>query len=139
MYVDAEAVISSQTLWQDISKKTIRSNKRPAQTFSFDRIFSPSTLQDDLFKETAFPLIKSALLDDNSGLLFTYGVSNSGKTYSLQGEREPATQGIIPRTIETVFASIKGKQVEGRIGNFHDVYIPGQKQSFAFRTDACSE
>ena len=42
------------------------------------------------------------------GLLFTYGITSSGKTYTMTGSA--ADQGILPRCLDMVFNSIKGVQ-----------------------------
>jgi hypothetical protein len=43
-----------------------------------------------------------------SGLIFTYGVTNSGKSYTVQGGKEAGEAGILPRSMDTIFNSIKG-------------------------------
>jgi hypothetical protein len=52
------------------------------------------------------------LLSGENGLLFAYGVTNSGKTYSIQGGRGEEEAGILPRTLDVVFNSIEGLQSE---------------------------
>jgi hypothetical protein len=101
-----------------------RFSKRPAQTYSFDGIFGPDTPQQSHFQATTIPLIEDALLSGRDGLLFTYGVSNSGKSWSLEGGKPSSSRGIIPRTIDTIFSSIKGHTTEASIGNLKDTYIP---------------
>lgn len=51
----------------------------PSSTYKFSRVFGPNTTQADFFTETTLPFVQEAL-DGSSGLLFAYGVSNSGKT-----------------------------------------------------------
>lgn len=52
---------------------------KPAQVFSFDRVFAPESTQAEFFNQTARPLVEKLLHGEN-GLLFSYGVTNSGKT-----------------------------------------------------------
>lgn len=52
---------------------------KAAQIFSFDKIFSPESTQAEFFNQTARPLVEKLLHGEN-GLLFSYGVTNSGKT-----------------------------------------------------------
>lgn len=40
-----------------------------------------------------------------SGLLFTYGISSSGKTYTMEGT--PQDGGLLPRSLDVIFNSIK--------------------------------
>lgn len=53
---------------------------KPAQLYSFNRVFGPDSEQNDFFNTTTLPLVDKLLKGEN-GLLFAYGVSNSGKTY----------------------------------------------------------
>ena len=43
-----------------------------------------------------------------NGLLFTYGITNSGKTYTMTGE--PDNAGILPRCLDILFNSISDVQ-----------------------------
>lgn len=45
-----------------------------------------------------------------SGLLFTYGITSSGKTYTMTGH--PKDQGILPRALDVLFNSIGGLQAK---------------------------
>lgn len=42
------------------------------------------------------------------GLLFAYGITNSGKTYTINGEPEEA--GVLPRSLDIVFNTIADVQ-----------------------------
>nr|CCA19026.1 kinesinlike protein putative [Albugo laibachii Nc14] len=75
-----------------------------ASAFEFTRIFSPSTAQPELFEETAKPILKLAFRGQN-GLIFAYGVTNSGKTYTITGTDEHP--GLLPRSLEFIFDQIK--------------------------------
>lgn len=79
------------------------------QTFSFTKVFPPETSQVDLFSATTLPLVKDVLAGEN-GLIFSYGVTNSGKTYTIQGKPGQDQPGILPRTLDVVFNSIDGLQ-----------------------------
>ena len=41
---------------------------------------------------------------DNNALLFTYGVTASGKTHTVQGPRNDA--GLLPRSLDLIFNSL---------------------------------
>lgn len=47
-------------------------------------------------------------MQGQSGLLFTYGVTNSGKSYTVQGGAKTSEAGILPRSMDTIFNSIQG-------------------------------
>ncbi|RXW18928.1 hypothetical protein EST38_g6927 [Candolleomyces aberdarensis] len=85
----------------------------PSSIYTFSHVFPPNTTQQDFFTKTTLPLVKD-LLYGQSGLLFTYGVTNSGKTYTVQGGEEKATAGILPRTLDIIFNSIEGLHGEGK-------------------------
>ena len=80
------------------------------QIFSFTQVFSPNISQSAFFANTTLPLIKD-LLNAENGLLFAYGVTNSGKTYTIQGKNNSEEAGILPRALDVVFNSIEGLQV----------------------------
>lgn len=86
----------------------------PSSIYKFSHVFLPSTLQADFFAKTTLPLVQD-LLDGQNGLLFAYGVTNSGKTYTIQGGDKPDTGGILPRTLDVIFNSVEGLQSDGRV------------------------
>jgi kinesin family protein 23 len=48
-------------------------------------------------------------LCEKNGLLFTYGVTGSGKTHTMQGS--PQEGGLLPRAIDVIFNSMEQLQV----------------------------
>ncbi len=56
-----------------------------ALSYKFCQVFGPDTKQADLYSATAQPLVKG-LFEGQNGLIFAYGPTNSGKTYTIQGE-----------------------------------------------------
>jgi hypothetical protein len=80
----------------------------PVTTYTFSHVFQ-DTPQSSFFSRCALPLVQH-LLEGENGLLFAYGVTNSGKTYSIQGGRGKEEAGILPRTLDVVFNSIDGLQ-----------------------------
>lgn len=58
-----------------------------------------------------------------SGLLFAYGITNSGKTYTVDGEGGQA--GILPRSLDVIFNSINAKDAQSpRYVSFLDFKSP---------------
>ncbi|KAF0480376.1 kinesin-domain-containing protein [Gigaspora margarita] len=86
-------------------------NKGP-EKYMFTKVFNERTSQKRFFLETTLPLVKG-VLNGTNGLVFAYGVTNSGKTYSIQGTRNE--EGILPRTLDTIFNSIKNLESEAQI------------------------
>lgn len=83
----------------------------PVTTYTFTHVFE-NTGQSPFFVRSALPLVQH-LLSGESGLLFAYGVTNSGKTYSIQGGRGGGDEaGILPRSLDVIFNSIEGLHSE---------------------------
>lgn len=72
--------------------------------YSFKKVFDEKECQKNVFDEVALPLVKN-LLKGGNGLLFTYGVTGSGKTHTMTGKDKDS--GIMPRCIATIFNSIE--------------------------------
>lgn len=91
---------------------SLRYRPTPAATttnYTFTRVFKPDTQQDAFFQRSTLPLIHN-LLSGESALLYAYGVTNSGKTYTIQGGAEEGEAGLLPRAIDVIFNSITGLQ-----------------------------
>ncbi|KAI5119917.1 hypothetical protein M0805_000882 [Coniferiporia weirii] len=78
-----------------------------AQLYTFSHVFPSDTHQAEFFTKTTLPLVQG-LLQGQNGLIFTYGVTNSGKTYTIQGGSRPDTAGLLPRALDVVFNSLDG-------------------------------
>jgi len=81
------------------------------QSFNFDKVFSPSTGQEEVFYEVA-EFVQSAL-DGYNVCLFSYGQTGSGKTHTMQGSGQGPMRGIIPRAMEQVGAYKTELQAQG--------------------------
>lgn len=62
------------------------------------------------------------------GLLFTYGITSSGKTYTMTGMGDD--QGILPRCLDMVFNSIENVQARKYVSSFLLWVIITQKLHF---------
>ncbi|KAH8086663.1 P-loop containing nucleoside triphosphate hydrolase protein [Cristinia sonorae] len=89
------------------------SSINPSSVYTFTHVFPPETTQPDFFARTTLPLVKGVLEGENA-LLFAYGVTNSGKTYTIQGGGEEGSAGILPRSLDVIFNSIEGLHGDGR-------------------------
>ncbi|XP_032551159.1 kinesin-like protein KIF20B isoform X1 [Chiroxiphia lanceolata] len=76
------------------------------QKFTFSRVFGPETTQEEFFEGTMKEPVQD-FLDGCNRLVFTYGVTNAGKTYTFQGTEDDV--GILPRALDLLFKSIQGK------------------------------
>ncbi|KAG2044340.1 P-loop containing nucleoside triphosphate hydrolase protein [Suillus americanus] len=97
----------------------------PSSVYRFSHVFLPGTQQAEFFAKTTLPLVRD-LLDGQNGLLFAYGVTNSGKTYTIQGGNGPDSAGILPRTLDVIFNSVEGLHSDGR---FRPVRLYGVEEA----------
>ncbi|KAL7645841.1 UNVERIFIED_CONTAM: hypothetical protein RMT77_002738 [Armadillidium vulgare] len=80
--------------------------------FNFDRVFSPSSSQADVFEEMS-QLVQSAL-DGYNVCVFAYGQTGSGKTYTMEGVyNDSASEGMIPRTVSHIFETLDDFKEKG--------------------------
>ncbi|XP_017269667.1 kinesin-like protein KIF23 isoform X2 [Kryptolebias marmoratus] len=83
--------------------KANRNGEYKETQYSFKRVFGINTNQTELFEDVAKPLVED-LIRCKNGLLFTYGVTGSGKTYTMTGS--PGEGGLLPRCLDMLFNSI---------------------------------
>ncbi|KAL9001455.1 MAG: hypothetical protein Q9169_000030 [Polycauliona sp. 2 TL-2023] len=87
--------------------------------FSFDRVFSPGSVNADVFGEIS-QLVQSAL-DGYNVCIFCYGQTGSGKTYTMSTQ-----DGMIPRAVNQIYDTAKSLEEKGwkytMEGSFIEVY-----------------
>ncbi|XP_048723021.2 kinesin-like protein KIF23 isoform X3 [Caretta caretta] len=71
--------------------------------YTFKEVFGTLVTQKALFDVVARPLVED-LVRGKNGLLFTYGVTGSGKTHTMTGS--PGDGGLLPRCLDMIFNSI---------------------------------
>uniref|UniRef100_A0A3Q2UP64 Kinesin-like protein n=1 Tax=Fundulus heteroclitus TaxID=8078 RepID=A0A3Q2UP64_FUNHE len=96
--------------------KVNRNGEYKETQYSFKKVFGVSVDQMELFEHVAKPLIVD-LIHGKNGLLFTYGVTGSGKTFTMTGS--PGQGGLLPRSLDMLFNSID----------------PYQAKRYVFKTD----
>ncbi|PWN48418.1 kinesin-domain-containing protein [Violaceomyces palustris] len=120
----------------------------PATKYAFSRVFGgdshwpgksgkdseDETSQQSFFKHTTLPMVQD-LLQGQSGLVFTYGVTNSGKSYTVQGGTGPGEAGILPRSLDVIFNSIEGLESSSSI---RPMGLSGVEKVEANETNTCS-
>ncbi|XP_045678701.1 kinesin-like protein KIF23 isoform X5 [Phyllostomus hastatus] len=85
--------------------------------YSFKRVFGPHTTQKELFDVVANPLVDD-LIHGKNGLLFTYGVTGSGKTHTMTGSLGEG--GLLPRCLDMIFNSIGSFQAKRYVFKSND-------------------
>lgn len=71
--------------------------------YRFEYVFDERTDQERIFETTALPLVQS-LFQGNNAVVFAYGVTCSGKTWTIQGDNQHP--GILPRALDVIVNSI---------------------------------
>ncbi|XP_068600988.1 kinesin-like protein KIF20A [Brachionichthys hirsutus] len=74
--------------------------------FIFSRILKPETTQQQVYECTMKKMVNEVLQGENR-LLYTYGVTNSGKTYTIHGSGQEA--GLLPRALASLFRKLEGR------------------------------
>ncbi|XP_077298174.1 kinesin family member pavarotti [Arctopsyche grandis] len=95
--------------------------------YSFREVFTQDGTQHDVFNKVGLPLVEN-LIKGKSGLLFTYGVTGSGKTFTMTGE--PSNAGIMPRCLDVIFRTIDTVQAR------RFVFTPDKMNMFEIQGDA---
>ncbi|XP_023248047.1 kinesin-like protein KIF20A isoform X2 [Copidosoma floridanum] len=109
--IDAYQILNSTTLMTSMQSldnntsclKKVKASEMVCRKFIFTQTFDAMTSQLELFENAVKPQMIDFLSGKNS-IVMTYGTTNSGKTYTLQGT--PESPGIIPRGIEFLFSHI---------------------------------
>lgn len=97
--LDEQAVLLKDTTSESVKEEKL----------TFSRIFPEDASQESVYSQTAAPLVPS-LLEGHNGLIFAYGITNSGKTHTILGpESDP---GILYRIVNDVFSSIDSARFE---------------------------
>uniref|UniRef100_A0A2C9JIG8 Kinesin-like protein n=1 Tax=Biomphalaria glabrata TaxID=6526 RepID=A0A2C9JIG8_BIOGL len=106
---------------------SLRNGVTKEYQYTFRQVFDETASQKAVFDQTALPLVEDLVAGKN-GLLFTYGVTGSGKTYTMTGE--PQDQGILPRCLDVLFNSIDNYQAKKY------VFRPDRMNRFEVQTEA---
>ncbi|XP_032051171.1 kinesin-like protein KIF23 isoform X5 [Aythya fuligula] len=83
--------------------RVFRNGEYRETQYSFKEVFGTLVVQKDVFDVVAKPLVED-LIRGKNGLLFTYGVTGSGKTHTMTGS--PGDGGLLPRCLDMIFNSI---------------------------------
>ncbi|CAG01032.1 unnamed protein product, partial [Tetraodon nigroviridis] len=87
------------------NRQTDKSLPQTAQRFSFTQVFGPDAGQKKVFDGSVRGLVQDVLEGGNC-LVFTYGVTNAGKTFTFLGPDHDS--GLLPRSLSVIFNSIDG-------------------------------
>lgn len=97
-------LIDNKVVQLEPSEGNVQSRNASKQyQYTFKCVFDPTATQQEVFEQIGLPLVYD-LLHGRPGLLFTYGITSSGKTYTMTGR--PEDGGMLPRCLDVVFNSI---------------------------------
>lgn len=78
-------------------------------SFTFDYAFPDNIAQEDVYEQTAAGIV-NGVLEGYNGTIFAYGQTGTGKTYTMDGEKQGPHRGIVPRAFEHIFDYIAANQ-----------------------------
>lgn len=92
--------------------KTMPPDGSSQQVYSFTQVFDNAP-QSRIFDKVARPVVEDFIVSAKDGLIFTYGITGSGKTYTMEGLK--SDPGLIYRTIDFLFNSVGSQQTQKSI------------------------
>ena len=90
---------SIKTIAPDCSKRSV-STKIDERHYTFSRVFGPLTSQAEVFDTVGRPLLERFLAGSAACVLFAYGMTNAGKTHTIQGQG--SDPGLFPRLLSSL-------------------------------------
>ncbi|NXM59827.1 KI20A protein, partial [Illadopsis cleaveri] len=103
---DAQTVILNAPKESSAMKNSERGIGHAVHSFTFSQVFGPETTQSEFFEGSMKDIVR-AYVNGVNGLVFTYGVTNAGKTFTIQGTSKDL--GILPRSLDVIFNHIRGR------------------------------
>ncbi|NXH34233.1 KI20A protein, partial [Myiagra hebetior] len=103
---DAQTVILNAPKESSAMKNSERGIGHAVHRFTFSQVFGPETTQSEFFEGSMKDIVR-AYVNGVNGLVFTYGVTNAGKTFTIQGTSKDL--GILPRSLDVIFNHIRGR------------------------------
>ncbi|KAF9273852.1 kinesin-like nuclear fusion protein, partial [Linnemannia elongata] len=91
--------------------------------FTFDRVFQPTSTQEDVFEEIS-QLVQSAL-DGYNVCIFAYGQTGSGKTHTMEGPLNASAEsmGMIPRSVHQIYENAEALKARGWTYKMEGQYV----------------
>ncbi len=85
-----------------------------SQKFQFTKLFDEKASQDHIFNHICQPMLKDVFQNFKSGAIFSYGVTNAGKTYTIIGNRQ--NPGLLAKFIDVIY-DIKNRLLSKSLGS----------------------
>lgn len=84
----------------NVEKLNVGDNLKLINSYKFSKVFGENSSQEEVFECTCKPLIDDLIINKKSGLVFTYGMTNAGKTFTVIGT--PEQPGILPQALKNL-------------------------------------
>ena len=111
--IDIELEFSSENkeIYLFPSEDTVLTSQ--GESFTFDKVFSTKTEQQEIFDFIGKPIIEDVLTGYN-GTVIAYGQTGAGKSYTMMGLDiyNDANKGLIPRAINLIFEYVEKAETE---------------------------
>ena len=94
---------NNRTLCVDFTQENERGNpsKHNILKYNFTEIFGPKTQNEDIYKKICKNNVEQLFSKHKNSLIFVYGITNSGKTYTVNGDLE--SPGILQYSLIDLF------------------------------------
>uniref|UniRef100_A0A8C8C4U7 Kinesin-like protein n=1 Tax=Oncorhynchus tshawytscha TaxID=74940 RepID=A0A8C8C4U7_ONCTS len=113
-----------------------------SKPFQFDRVFQPSTTQEQVYNACAQKIVKD-VLEGYNGTIFAYGQTSSGKTHTMEGNlHDTDGMGIIPRIVQDIFNYIYSmdENLEFHIKvSYFEIYLDKIRDLLDGMSQGCTE
>lgn len=109
-----------------------------SSSFTFSRIFDEESTQKEVYEITCHPQVQLLLNEFQNSLIFTYGITNAGKTFTVIGS--PEKPGILPQMIMDIHSQVKDLLANSNedylFCNFIEIY---NEEIFDLLSPSCQE
>ena len=107
---------------ENLQKLNINTNLKLINSYKFTKVFTEENTQIEIFNETCKKLIDDLVFNFKSGLIFTYGMTNAGKTFTVIGS--PNNPGILPQSLILLFDYYQNNKLNdfNLFCNFVEIY-----------------
>jgi len=115
-FTSTEEAVGATSVVEHVNDKTVKvtaptdsaaaKSGDSSATFQFTGVLPQSADQEKVYDTVLREKVAAAVQDGKNLLVFAYGMTNAGKTYTVSGSDE--SPGLLPRTLQQVFASASG-------------------------------
>ena len=101
----------------NLEKLNVGNNLKLINSYKFSKVFGEDSTQEDVFELTCKPLIEDLITKQRSSLIFTYGMTNAGKTFTVIGT--PENPGILPQALKNLIEYDENKNIKNDKASRH--------------------